>query len=521
MGLENATYIADLVATNPDGADAKLEGDNHIRLIKATLQATLPGLNREFNLTRAAEWSDLTFTKTGAYTLVAGDHGKVLLLNATGGGFTITLPDPASAAPVGWTIVLLRVDDTVNQVQIARRGAATIASGAATSFYLQGHDTVVVLRSDGTNWRPINLYPIDELTLTSVSDVAGSGPAYRLIRLSASPAAEDGLGRVDFYGQDSAGNLTKFADVRGVIVDPTNTSEDGKLQFLTIRAGSLLRSLTVERGIYSRFTGEADPGDGKANFLQYQECGVPLLRGYIDGLELSIGSDANHEIDVAPGVCRDEANGKFLQLASTLTVDIETTGALGLDTGSSLTANTWYHVYVIGAADNSNAPTVIASQDLTPVYPSGYNIKRRIGSVLTNGSANLVGFFQHGDHFFWHLPVVDSSSVPSTGGSTLTLTVPPHVVVLADVNGSWHGSSNGTRYVYISSLDAAAQTAHADVHTAVVSSGIEGGQSWYDGNFALLVKTNTSRQIRGRSSSVNGTFRLFTRGWIDKRGRNS
>lgn len=42
MALEAATYIGDLVSTNPAGSDQKKEGDDHIRLIKAALKATFP-----------------------------------------------------------------------------------------------------------------------------------------------------------------------------------------------------------------------------------------------------------------------------------------------------------------------------------------------------------------------------------------------------------------------------------------------------------------------------------------------
>lgn len=45
MALETGTYISDLVPTNPVGAtDTKAQGDDHIRLIKSTLQATFPNI---------------------------------------------------------------------------------------------------------------------------------------------------------------------------------------------------------------------------------------------------------------------------------------------------------------------------------------------------------------------------------------------------------------------------------------------------------------------------------------------
>lgn len=44
MGLETGTYIDDLVVTNPLGTDPKSAGDDHIRLIKATIKATFPNI---------------------------------------------------------------------------------------------------------------------------------------------------------------------------------------------------------------------------------------------------------------------------------------------------------------------------------------------------------------------------------------------------------------------------------------------------------------------------------------------
>lgn len=45
MGLESATFIDGLVASNPvGGTDTKAQGDDHIRMIKAVLKATFPNV---------------------------------------------------------------------------------------------------------------------------------------------------------------------------------------------------------------------------------------------------------------------------------------------------------------------------------------------------------------------------------------------------------------------------------------------------------------------------------------------
>ena len=45
MALETGTYIDDLVATNPASGDELHTTDDHLRLIKAVLKASFPGLD--------------------------------------------------------------------------------------------------------------------------------------------------------------------------------------------------------------------------------------------------------------------------------------------------------------------------------------------------------------------------------------------------------------------------------------------------------------------------------------------
>jgi hypothetical protein len=44
MSLESATYIHQLVTANPEQDDQRSEGDNHLRMIKAAIQATFPNI---------------------------------------------------------------------------------------------------------------------------------------------------------------------------------------------------------------------------------------------------------------------------------------------------------------------------------------------------------------------------------------------------------------------------------------------------------------------------------------------
>lgn len=62
MGLEAATFIHQLNPANPVGAvDPKAQGDDHIRMIKATLQATFPNITGAVTVTLAQlnQWAGL------------------------------------------------------------------------------------------------------------------------------------------------------------------------------------------------------------------------------------------------------------------------------------------------------------------------------------------------------------------------------------------------------------------------------------------------------------------------------
>lgn len=53
MALETASYVANLVQTNPDGSDARSTADDHLRLIKAALKRTFPNLDAAVSLSAA------------------------------------------------------------------------------------------------------------------------------------------------------------------------------------------------------------------------------------------------------------------------------------------------------------------------------------------------------------------------------------------------------------------------------------------------------------------------------------
>jgi hypothetical protein len=83
------------------------------------------------------------------------------------------------------------------------------------------------------------------MTLTSTDAGATAAPLLDLYRDSASPAATDTLGEIEFNGEDSAGNKQTYGVIHGSILSPTSTAEQGQLHFETATAGALTEKMII------------------------------------------------------------------------------------------------------------------------------------------------------------------------------------------------------------------------------------------------------------------------------------
>jgi len=88
MGLETATYISQLVATNPTASDPVSQGDDHLQLIKSVLQAQFTTLGAAAVTTTAAELNLLdgktTIAPEGTAVLSTGETGATKFLREDG-----------------------------------------------------------------------------------------------------------------------------------------------------------------------------------------------------------------------------------------------------------------------------------------------------------------------------------------------------------------------------------------------------------------------------------------------------
>lgn len=247
-----------------------------------------------------------------------------------------------------------------------------------------------------------------------------------------------------------------------------------------------------------------------------------LPRSYLAGLGLSNnGTDGDHDIDVAAGECRGADDDEDIVL-SAITKRIDATWSAGTGNGglsSSLSApavDTWYHVFAInvGGASDVGFDTSLTAANLVADHSA--TAYRRLGSVLTDGSANIIAFSQEGDDFLWLDPPLDVAVTDQGTTAVLrTLSVPPDVKVIAKINLGFDGAAVNGR-IYVSSPDAndeAASPTNAPLGTMQNSSTI--ASAGY-----AQVRTNASSQVRTVAENASQDFDLATLGWIDTRGRN-
>ncbi|HEX7005580.1 MAG TPA: hypothetical protein VF274_00445 [Alphaproteobacteria bacterium] len=382
---------------------------------------------------------------------------------------------------------------------------------------------LVVKQSDGDDWT--ELWRVDvaanafrhqsDVTVASADGGAGAGPLLTLDRASGSPAAADLLGGLALQGRSTTAAARAYARLLARIADATNGSEQGELLFQTIVAGALATRLTLGQGVVIGAPAGGDPGAGKLNAEAVQVNGVAvggMPRSYLAGLGLANNAtDPSNDIDIADGAARADDDAADLVLASPLTKRLDAgwtagSGQGGLDTGSKA-ANAWYHVWLIKRSDTGAVDALFSTSATTPVMPSNYDKKRRIGAVKTDGSGNIRGFVQFGDQFWWAISVIDHiGTIVSGSNVALVLSVPSGVRVLANFHGK--AANEGVKLYTPGQMVQSSSTVVTLPQSAT-------------GSAVAMLPTNTLSQIYAREDGgSSASITIETYGWVDRRGRD-
>lgn len=254
---------------------------------------------------------------------------------------------------------------------------------------------------------------------------------------------------------------------------------------------------------------------------------VEVSRGYIDGFITSNnGADPAKDIDFAPGICRDQADSETMQTSAITTKQIDANWVAGTNNGGfpsalTLTADTWYHLFVIknsgtGAVDfgfDSDIDAINLLSDAT-----GFDKGRLIGSVRMDATLDILPYTQRGDSFTWtDAGYQDINMNPGATEETHSLKfVPFGIRTEADVVVLFFTDTGlGTSYYVVTGGDETITTSPGTNYADARSEG--------DGRSASVAKhvwTNLVGQVKTQTNNANATaLRIQTHGWRFNRGK--
>jgi len=236
MGLETATYISQLVGTNPTSSDPVSQGDDHLRLIKDVLQAQFTTLGAAAVTTTAAELNLLdgktTLATEGTAVLSTGETVTTKFLRTDGdgtsswqipAGTTYTAGDGLDLTGTAFSTDLkanggLEIDTTELAVAqgISQYDVAQFAAGVVDDDFLRISTTSVEGRSASEVLSDIAALPLAGGTM--------SGETIFADQLATRPKMKDYSEAVNALGSKSAAFDIDL--------------EDGNVHSLTITSGT-------------------------------------------------------------------------------------------------------------------------------------------------------------------------------------------------------------------------------------------------------------------------------------------
>lgn len=238
--------------------------------------------------------------------------------------------------------------------------------------------------------------------------------------------------------------------------------------------------------------------------------------------------DLVNDIDVAVGSCFDSTGQNVLTFSTAITKRLDAVWAVGtnqggLDTGSKA-SNSSYHIHLI--SNGVNTDVLFSLSATAPTMPSGYNVRRRIGSFTTDGVNSIVRYVQNGDIFTLFGSLANTISVSTSQGNHTIAGLPSGTPLLAQLTFSVNTFSNGAvNAINVTSPDA---NAGVPVPYSISPTGLNfyngvSGASGTSGDFStpihstngiIHVMTSTG-QIRAVMNSISSAVINTLFGWRD------
>jgi len=378
MSLETGTYLFNLVSSNPTGSDRKLQGDDHLRLIKSVLQNSFAGL-------------------TGA-VIVGGPNGGAV--NA----YTLTPTPPLPSYVDNMSIVFSPVIANTGPVTMNVSGLGAVSLQSVSGAPLVANDLIPGQRYratfDGTNFRLFSITKnyVDQLAFSSALPAQTVGFLRSTGTVASFGTKHTGYAQDEVRGADipsastvnletATGNLvhiTGTTTINAVTLDSGAEREvvfDGILT-LTNSASLILptgANLTTAAGDVVTFRGEPS---NVVRVTKYTRA---------DGKPLATTPLGDHEVIVHTGNGFGSTNTKIRRFTTTLTsIGTAITYADSATNGGTFTINeTGLYSVFYGDSSAGGSLEVGISQNSNQLTTNidSINIANRLGWI-TATSAN-------------------------------------------------------------------------------------------------------------------------------------
>lgn len=142
MAIEVGSFVDDLVQTNPPSSDPVGQGDDHLRLIKAVLLATLPNMGSIMGQVRRQD--------TAATAQRVWNTNQLVVSNSATATVVLTLPAAASIT-TGWSLGILTLAGA--SVSVLPGAGGSISSAA--SFSIPEQSIARVFYEGTGQWRAV------------------------------------------------------------------------------------------------------------------------------------------------------------------------------------------------------------------------------------------------------------------------------------------------------------------------------------------------------------------------------
>ena len=320
---------------------------------------------------------------------------------------------------------------------------------------------------------------LDTLTLTSTDADANAGPNLRLYRNSGTPADSDALGLIEFEGRNDNTQDVVYAGIDSRIVDASDGTEDGRIEIVTMLAGTAGISrilMDATETVFNDNSADLDfrvESNDSANRLLIDAGNDKMLIGTtasrnVSGIVPALFQEAVGYTGASYGLVANsnDSNGAYILIGKSRGTSLGSSTALqngdqiggvyfqAADGTDISHAAAYMDAIIYGDVGNNDVPGALRFFT-TPDGSATPTEKMRVmpsGGITFNGDTSTANALDDYEEGTWTPVLISGGSTNPTGGGALTpygsyTKVGNRVTVTFYVGRSWTNTPAGQIFV--------------------------------------------------------------------------